>query len=181
MKFVPLQWLKIIPLISWKPSVLLMLREVFRLQLFRHGCYEASERAEIRASTLQWLKMCGRAGWWGGGRSDHSAVCAVLILSQVDGLHSEEIYFSDSEGGDCYVLDNKTQYMSYCQNPNHNPKTTPKQNNTIQRKLGLTRKWLCNFRTKQFMNKTIYGQSKVMCFDPKVINLVWAFFMALIN
>ena len=33
--------------------------------------------------------------------------------------------------------------LLYCQNPNHNPKTTPKQHNTIQRKLGLTRKWLC--------------------------------------
>ena len=30
-----------------------------------------------------------------------------------------------------------------------------------------------NFRTKQFMDKTIYRQSKVMGFDPKVINLVF--------
>ena len=29
-----------------------------------------------------------------------------------------------------------------------------------------------NFRTKQFMDNTIYRQSKVMGFDPKVINLV---------
>ena len=30
-----------------------------------------------------------------------------------------------------------------------------------------------NFETEQLMDKTIYGQSKVMGFDPKLINLVF--------
>ena len=36
--------------------------------------------------------------------------------------------------------------------------------------------FLSNFETEQFLDKAIYGQSKVMGFDPKVINNLVRFF-----
>ena len=76
-----------------------------------------------------------RAKLRSGEGVEHECFCDIRLIGMyiLGGSSQMQVFwhhYSSVQDDLCY----------YCQNPNHNPKTTPKQHNTIQRKLGSTRK-----------------------------------------